>query len=118
MQLIELLESQYNEIILDKTNFNPFSDGFICDDDAGPNIAIQKLLRKITGYNPDAFDDRHKSDAQIRREMAAGTRDIMEEETRAMRMAQLEDKLEKKRGAKSLGFLESSDEEQSSTKKG
>ena len=37
--------------------------------------------------------------------------DIMEEETRAMRMAQLEDKLEKKRGAKSLGFLESSDEE-------
>ena len=37
-------------------------------------MAVSKVLRKITGYDPDKYDDRHKTDAQIRREMQSSTR--------------------------------------------
>ena len=75
-------------------------------------IGITKVLRKITGYNPDAFDDRHKTDAQLQREMRANTRDIFEEEQRAHRMGKLEDKLEaRKKGTTKLADFESSDDD-------
>ena len=88
-------------------------DDFIDNDDAGASmIGITKVLRKITGYNPDAFDDRRLTDAQLQREMRANTRDIFDEERRALKMGRLEDKLEsKKKGTAKLVDLESSDDD-------
>merc|ERR1711935_527173 len=84
-------------------------DDFIDNDDAGASmIGITKVLRKITGYNPDAFDDRRLTDAQLQREMRANTRDIFDEERRALKMDKLESK---KKGTAKLVDLESSDDD-------
>ena len=58
------------------SRFTLRSDDFIDDGEADgiSGMAVSKVLRKITGYDPDKYDDRHKTDAQIRREMQSSTR--------------------------------------------
>ena len=82
------------------TNFT-FLDDFIDDGEADgiSGLAVSKVLRKITGYDPEKYNDRHKTDAQIMREMQSSSRDIQREEAQAIKIARLEDKLERKRGA-------------------
>ena len=83
-------------------------DGFIDDDEGGiSSAAITGVLRKITGYNPNKYDDRLLSDAALARSMATNSRDIAAEEARAMRLARLEDKLEAVRGADRVVDFES-----------
>ena len=86
----------------------PDMDGFIDDDEGGiSSAAITGVLRKITGYNPNKYDDRLLSDAALARSMTTNSRDIAEEERRAMRLARLEDKLEAVRGADRVVDFES-----------
>ena len=68
-------------------------------DDGYSNAAITGVLRKITGYNPNKYDDRLLSDAALARSMTANKRDIDAEEAQALKVARLEDKLEAVRGA-------------------
>ena len=83
-------------------------DGFIDDDEGGiSSAAITGVLRKITGYNPNKYDDRLLSDAALARSMATNSRDIAAEEARAMKLARLEDKLEAVRGADRVVDFES-----------
>lgn len=91
-------------------------DGFIASDDEDDplNGRVSEIMRKTCSifklksggvYNAKkfAYEERGLSDKALARSMGSSARDVQAEEARALRLARQEDKLEKERGAVSVG---------------